>query len=99
MSDERRKRAVAIVLKNTVGISLSGGVINAMLDFADEEVANERARYSALAIHPPNDSGNTMCIVRWMVDTPHGWIGSWDRAALDNVVTVNNLGEKNHVDK
>jgi hypothetical protein len=36
-----------------------------------------------LEIHPPNGSGETMCVVRWMAETPHGWVGSFDREALE----------------
>jgi hypothetical protein len=32
---------------------------------------------------PPNADGQTMCHVRWMVETPGGWLGSWDRGAFD----------------
>lgn len=31
--------------------------------------------------YPPNESGSTMCIVRWLHDTVKGWIGSWDQEA------------------
>jgi len=39
-----------------------------------------------LEIRPPNDVGSTMCIVRWETETPHGWIGAWDRKALEYVI-------------
>ena len=51
----------------------------------DAAVVAERARYSKLDIYPPNSEGKTQCIVRWMAETPHGWIGSWDRKSLENV--------------
>ena len=35
---------------------------------------------------PPNDSGSTQCIVRWMVETPSGWLGAWDRNAFSAYV-------------
>ena len=31
----------------------------------------------------PNESGSTQCIVRWLVDTPGGWIGAYDKEAFD----------------
>lgn len=36
-----------------------------------------------LDIRPPNESGETLCKVRWMAETPHGWVGSYDKAALE----------------
>ena len=36
-----------------------------------------------LTVQPPNVEGETMCVVRWMAETPHGWVGSYDKAALD----------------
>ncbi len=41
-----------------------------------------------LEIRAPNAEGSTMCIVRWQVETPHGWIGAWDRAALESVLPI-----------
>jgi len=63
--------------------------VDAMLAFADEEVAKERARYVNCPVYPPNEEGKTSCIVRWMIETPCGWIGSWDKRALDNVIIIN----------
>lgn len=40
-----------------------------------------------MKIHKPNDEGSTMCVVRWQVETPNGWIGAWDYAALDSLVS------------
>ena len=31
----------------------------------------------------PNESGETLCIVRWMVETPNGWVGAYDKVALE----------------
>ena len=44
-----------------------------------------------LIVYPPNVEGKTQCIVRWMAQTPRGWIGSWDKAALDNVRIVKEI--------
>lgn len=33
---------------------------------------------------PPNKSGETQCTVRWIVETPSGWIGAWDKSAFDD---------------
>ena len=32
---------------------------------------------------PPNIEGETICHVRWMVETSAGWLGAWDRRAFD----------------
>lgn len=34
-------------------------------------------------IYTPNESGSTQCIVRWMLDTPYGSVGAWDKLALE----------------
>lgn len=39
-----------------------------------------------LEIHQPNESGSTRVTARWFVDTPHGWIGAWDREALEYIL-------------
>ena len=39
----------------------------------------------ALEVVKPNVSGATQCIVRWMAETPDGWVGAWDKAALENL--------------
>ena len=39
-----------------------------------------------LEIHQPNESGSTLVTARWFVDTPHGWIGAWDREALEYIL-------------
>ena len=37
-------------------------------------------------IKPPNPEGATQCIVRWWAETPAGWVGAWDREALEQFV-------------
>jgi len=34
-------------------------------------------------IKPPNPEGATLCTVRWWAETPAGWVGAWDREALE----------------
>ena len=55
----------------------------------DKHVADaikaERERYAPLDIYEPNAEVKTQCIIRWMAETPSGWIGAWDKAALENV--------------
>lgn len=34
------------------------------------------------APYQPNAEGATLCTVRWMIDTPAGWIGAYDKEAL-----------------
>ncbi len=41
----------------------------------------------------PNEAGETVCHVRWMVETPKGWLGAWDREAFDSYL----LGDLNNV--
>lgn len=32
--------------------------------------------------YQPNADGATLCTVRWMIDTPAGWIGAYDKETL-----------------
>ena len=41
----------------------------------------------ALVPKRPNDEGEAICHVRWMVETPAGWLGAWDRQAFDAYVS------------
>ena len=41
-----------------------------------------------MEIRRPNEEGSTMCIVRYLVDTPAGWIGAYDRAALEHIAAL-----------
>ena len=50
------------------------------------EAALEQQEQEAVEIKPPNPEGATQCIVRWMAETPAGWIGAWDREALQQFV-------------
>jgi hypothetical protein len=52
---------------------------------AEREACAQRAKPMALDIKPPNEEGATMCAVRWLAETPHGWVGAWDRAALEHL--------------
>jgi hypothetical protein len=45
-------------------------------------VCSKIAQQEPVEIKPPNPEGATQCIVRWMAETPAGWIGAWDREAL-----------------
>lgn len=36
-------------------------------------------------VKKPNDSGETQAIIRWMLETPDGWVGSWDKQALESL--------------
>lgn len=44
-----------------------------------------------MEIKAPNESGSTQCIVRWMVETPSGWVGSYDREALEQFCKADGL--------
>ena len=58
-------------------------------DVPDEAIEALRAALvepsvkDCLTVRPPNVEGETQCIVRWMAETPHGWVGSYDKAALE----------------
>ena len=65
-------------------------------NFADALIAAERQRLGAdtpvkvaasadlsLVPKPPNIEGQTLCHVRWIVKTPGGWLGAWDREAFE----------------
>jgi hypothetical protein len=41
------------------------------------------AQQEPVEIKPPNPEGATQCIVRWFAETPAGWVGAWDREALE----------------
>ena len=43
---------------------------------------------SGLVPKRPNDEGEAICHVRWMVETPAGWLGAWDHLAFDAYVSV-----------
>ncbi len=43
----------------------------------------EQEQAEPVEIKPPNPEGATQCIVRWFAETPAGWVGAWDREALE----------------
>jgi hypothetical protein len=45
--------------------------------------ALEQQEQEPVEIKPPNPEGATQCIVRWFAETPAGWVGAWDREALE----------------
>jgi hypothetical protein len=47
---------------------------------AQQEAQQEQ---EPVEIKPPNPEGATQCIVRWMAETSAGWVGAWDREALE----------------
>jgi hypothetical protein len=50
----------------------------------DLTTAPPAAREAApLQIVAPNEAGETMCVVRWQIETPVGWVGAYDQAALE----------------
>ena len=42
-------------------------------------------RFFRLDVKPPNESGETLCAVRWMAETENGWVGSYDITALEQL--------------
>ena len=49
---------------------------------AQQEQEQEQEQ-EPVEIKPPNPEGATQCIVRWFAETPAGWVGAWDREALE----------------
>jgi hypothetical protein len=43
---------------------------------------------SDFEIIAPNSKGKTQCIIRWMIETPSGWVGAWDKSALEQFLPV-----------
>lgn len=37
---------------------------------------------------PPNETGATHCVVRWMVETPKGWLGAYDKDAFSAYIAA-----------
>ena len=54
---------------------------------AAQQALEQPEQAEPVEIKPPNPEGATQCIVRWMAETPAGWVGAWDRAALAQFVT------------
>lgn len=53
---------------------------------ARQALQNELERlFTPLDIQPPNDAGETMCLVRWMAETPRGWVGAHYFDALNQL--------------
>lgn len=36
----------------------------------------------------PNESGSTLCEVRWLVETPAGWLGAYDTEAFEAAAKI-----------
>ena len=62
---------------------------------ARQALQNELEKlFTPLDIKPPNTEGETMCIVRWMAETPNGWVGAYDRAALEQLSITGETNEQ-----
>jgi hypothetical protein len=48
-----------------------------------EDEMREQQEQEPVEIKPPNPEGATQCIVRWLAETSAGWVGAWDREALE----------------
>lgn len=42
----------------------------------------------SLRIIAPNDAENTLSVVRWAIETPAGWVGACDKAALEYLLAA-----------
>ena len=78
---EAAQQALAYIEKVDYG-PYDNGPLKEALRAALEQEEQE----PAVEIKPPNPEGATQCIVRWMVETPAGWVGAWDREALAQFV-------------
>ncbi len=47
------------------------------------KAALEQPEQEPVEIKPPNQEGSSTCTVRWTIETPAGWIGAWDKEALE----------------
>ncbi len=54
-----------------------------VIDNALDALRAALAQQEPVEIKPPNPEGATQCIVRWFAETPAGWVGAWDREALE----------------
>ncbi len=46
-------------------------------------------------IKRPNDEGKAACIIRYEIETDKGWIGSWDKEALEQIIIPQKAGLRN----
>ena len=58
--------------------------LDAVLEQQEKQQAEQEQE--PVEIKPPNPEGATQCIVRWCAETPAGWVGAWDREALEQFV-------------
>jgi hypothetical protein len=58
------------------------GHIDLVIDTLKAALAQQQEE-EPVEIKPPNPEGATQCIVRWFAETPAGWVGAWDREALE----------------
>lgn len=49
-------------------------------------------RTQSLEIRAPNPEGQTMCVVRWVAETAHGWVGAYERSALEQLQLSHDSG-------
>ena len=75
-----------MILTDKEAESLAADVCCSVFDMRAIEAAILAKLASAELPEPatPNESGSTQCIVRWLVETPHGWIGSYEKEAISD---------------
>ena len=44
-----------------------------------------------------NEMGETSCVVRWLVETPAGWVGAWDREAIEEFARASAAAERERI--
>lgn len=64
--------------------------VDDIIRFTALVAAKERERLASASNlpepQPVNESGSTTAITRWMIETPHGWVGAWDKDAITGLL-------------
>jgi len=76
-----------------------GDTLRDVMAFIRERQHIAKSQNSEFEIYPPNDAGSTNCIVRWMVDTPDGWIGAWSKEALEGFISTRSKQSRKESDE
>lgn len=79
-------------LVNRLGFVLVAAKYLRRLHYENE--ALRKPAQQALNIQPPNYAGETVCIVRWVAETPSGWVGSYYKSALEQFAAPQPVQER-----
>lgn len=58
------------------------------MNIDNRTIGNRTQPSLELNIEPPNEFGSENCIVNWHVETPHGWVGAWNKEALEYILAA-----------